>query len=242
MKGHSRERAALFVALLFCGLPRFAAAQEETVEWVETGRFGTGEGGASQVEQMDRIYTDKWLHAGVRFGPSLRIYTPPGDTPFTGGDGYGFSMDMAAQANLRILSFLSIQGEAVFTWDNASSSFSLQIPLVVQLNFFPGTFRFSPFFGAYYLAAMGKLKTSDSRTGEASSWSYADALPLGLTGGINGGMMLGPGMVFIDLRYAVDLGEPEAQNGDVKTYQRRMVSLSLGYEFGFFTRKGRNRP
>jgi hypothetical protein len=262
MKRHSRRGAAAVVltaALLFRALPS-AAAQEETVEWVETGRFGAGEGGPPQIAPMKPAYTNKRLHLGARLGPSMRIYTPSGDTPFTGRDTMAFSMDAAVQANLQVLSFLSIQGEAVFTLDNASDwiysrnpngqidryardfgSFSLQIPLLVHLNFYPGKFRLSPFFGAYYLAALGRLKTSDSQNNQESSWSYGYNPPFGLAGGLNGAMRLGSGMIFLDLRYTADLGEPTVKMGELKTYRRSMVSFSLGYEFGFFTKRGGRR-
>jgi hypothetical protein len=205
---------------------------------------------------MEPAYTEKRLHLGARIGPSMRIYTPSGDTAFTGMDTTAFSMDAAVQANLQILPFLSIQGEAVYTWDNASDwyysrnpggqinryardfeSSSLQIPLLVHLNFYPGAFRISPFFGAYYLAALGKIKTRDSQNNRERSWSYRYDPPFGLAGGLNAAMSLGRGMIFLDLRYTADLGEPAVQDGDVKTYQRSMVSLSLGYEFGFLTKR-----
>jgi hypothetical protein len=61
-------------------------------------------------------------------------------------------------------------------------------------------------------------------------------------GGLNGAIKLGAaGMIFADLRYTADLGvtvreEPGASEG-IKTYRRSMASLTLGYEWGFFTKK-----
>jgi hypothetical protein len=264
MKRHSRRVPAAFVlsaALLFCLLPHPAAAQEETVEWVETGRFGAGEGEPPLTAPEEGTgHTGKRLYAGVRLGPSLRFYTPSGDTLYTGGDTRSLSLDTALEANLRLLPFLSIQGEVIFTWDNASywnytrisgvtdrytqdyTSFSLQFPLLVRLDLYPGQFRVSPFLGAYLLAALGNLRTTNSLDDRQLSWAYRVSPPVGLLGGLNAGRKVGPGILFVDLRYGIDLGEPEVRSGDLKTYQRSMVSLTLGYELGFIDMQRENTP
>jgi hypothetical protein len=245
------------------------AAQEGNApireERIERGRFGTEEADPSPTIQDTGNSGNKVLYLGLRVGPSLRIYTPFGDTPYTGGDTYALSLDTAFQIDLRILSFLSIQGEAVFTWwDNASvwaytrgpnseiyrytqdyTAISMQFPLMVKLNLYPGTFRISPFFGAYYFLALGDLENTNSLNDDQESWAYDVSPPLGLLGGINGGIKLGGGMIFADLRYTADLGttvrkQPEASEG-IETYWRSMVSLTLGYEWGFFAKKGRNK-
>jgi hypothetical protein len=187
------------------------------------------------------------------------MYTPTDDTPYTGGDAFGFALDTALQASVQILPFLSVQGELVFTWDRASrwdyfhtisgerdrftwdyTSFSLMFPLVAKLNFYPGKFRVSPFLGLYFLVPLGDIQISESLTNGKESSSYRYSPPVGLLGGLSGAMKLGPGMIFADLRYAADLGEAEPA-GDIKTYLRSMGSLTFGYEWAFFTKKGR-RP
>jgi hypothetical protein len=240
-------------------LPLFAAAQTEssrTEEWVETGRFGAEEPEAPEAGEKTADYFNHWLYLGARLGPSLRIYTPSGDTPYTGGDTYGFALDTAFQANLQILPFLSFQAEALFTWDTASrwdyartssgeidrytwdyTTFSLMFPLMAKLNFYPGRFRVSPFFGCYFLVPLGDIQVTESLSGEKQSDSYQISPPLGLVGGISGAIKAGPGMIFADLRYTADLGEPEPA-GDLKTYLRSMGSLTFGYEWAFFTKKG----
>jgi hypothetical protein len=56
-------------------------------------------------------------------------------------------------------------------------------------------------------------------------------------GGIAVAFPVGSGMLFADIRYAGDLGEPKLQNG-LSTYRRNMLSISIGYEFGFFKKTG----
>jgi hypothetical protein len=267
MKGCLGRRipaAALSAALLFCLFPFFAAAQEGNSpireERIETGRFGTEEADPSQPAGETGNPGNKLLYLGLRLGPSLRMYTPFGDTPYTGGDTYALSMDTAFQINLRLLSFLSIQGEAVFTWDNAPvwdyitgpdseirytqdyTAVSIQFPLMVKLDLYPGKFRVSPFLGAYYFWALGDLKNTNSLNDNQRSWAYDISPPLGLLGGLNGAIKLGAGMIFADLRYTADLGtivreEPGVSEG-LEIYRRSMVSLTLGYEWGFFAKKG----
>jgi hypothetical protein len=228
------------------------AAQTRTEEWVETGRFGTEEIEETGADTKGGI-NDRWLRLGLRAGPSLRFYTPSRDTRYTGGDTRAAALDLAFQASLRVLSFLSVQAEAVFTWDNASlwayepgvvrytkdyTAFSLQFPVLVKFDFYPGKFNLSPFLGLYYLAPLGRLEVSNSLDNETSSLSYRASPPLGFLGGLSGSMKLGPGAVIADLRYGADFGGIKAKDGSTEEFRRSMISLTLGYELGFFTRKG----
>jgi hypothetical protein len=248
--------------LLFTVLPLpFTAAQTQsrTEEWVDTGRFGAEEPKDADAAAPARGINSDRLYLGLRVGPSLRFYTPADDTPYTGGDTHAPSLDAAFQANLRILAFLSVQVEAVFTWDNASvwayrsasltdrytrdySSFSFQFPLLVRLDFYPGRFRVSPFLGVYYLLALGDLEASDSLGGGSRTVDYEVSPPVGFLGGLSGAVKFGPGMIFADLRYAADLGTFRAGDGSIEKFRRSMVSFTAGYELGFFPKKKEGRP
>jgi hypothetical protein len=236
------------------------AEKPQTEEWIERGRFGAEDVEVTEAGKDSGDYHNHWLYLAARTGPSLRMYTPTDDTPYTGGDAFGFALDTAVQASVQILPFLSVQGELIFTWDRASrwdyfhtisgerdrftwdyTSFSLMFPLLAKLNFYPGKFRVSPFFGLYFLVPLGDLQISESLTNQKNTSSYRYSPPVGLLGGLSGAMKLGPGMIFADLRYAADLGEVEPAEGDIKTYLRSMGSLTFGYEWAFFTKKGR-RP
>jgi hypothetical protein len=246
----------LTAALFFCLLP-FSAQAQTTEERIISGRFGVEEPSAEDADTDGGSYRDQRLFLGARLGPSLRFYTPAGDTAFTGGDSYGASLDAGIQVSLQIVRIFSIQAEAIFTLDNASvwnyalnsnnvdidryarrfSSFSLQFPLTAKLNFYPGKFRISPFAGAYFIVPLGTVKNS-SPLDEEESFAYSVSPPLGILGGVSAGLPLGPGMIFADIRYTADLGEMELEQGvELQTYRRHMVTVSLGYEFGFFEKK-----
>jgi hypothetical protein len=251
--------AALLSAALFCLFPLSTSAQTRTEEEVSTGRFGAEEPEDDGAPAVKKGLDTDWLYLGLRAGPSLRFYTPAEDTRFTGGDTYAVSMDIALQANVQVLSFLSIQAEAVFTWDSVSlwayrsgsasvadryskdyTSFSFCFPLMVKFDFYPGRFRISPFLGAYVLAPLGKLEASNSLNNERQSLSYKVSPPLGFLGGLGGALKFGPGAVIADLRYTADLGKQEAAKGKIDEFRRSMISVTVGYEFGFFAKKRGN--
>jgi hypothetical protein len=150
------------------------------------------------------------------------------------------------QVSYQILSFLSIQTEALFTMDTATfwmrdsnddihkeeySSQSLMFPLVLKGTIRTGRFLIAPFVGMYGILPL-------------SSGYSIDGPPIGFTAGSAFGVQVGPGTLFLDARYAVDLKEtvwderpdywPSARPDDYPSYQRSMLSLTVGYEWGFF--------
>jgi hypothetical protein len=265
MKKHPRWKAALpampplvtallAAALLFVIPPLFAETRTE--EEIDTGRFGA-EDTVPETAWKEGLNTE-WLYMGFRLGPSMRMYTPSDDTPYTGGDTHAAALELGIQANLQILPFLSIQGEVLFTWDNASvwdyrrgtnnelrythdyTAFFLQFPLMVRLDFYPGKqgrVRLSPFAGMYFLAPLGELTVSNSLTNVEASVRYKSSIPLGLLGGVAGAWKVGPGAIIADLRYAADLGSLRGRDIGIREFRRSMVSLTVGYELGFFSKK-----
>jgi hypothetical protein len=248
----------LSAALLLCGVSFLAPAQT-TTEQLETGRFGAGEPAPAESAGTGAIHNDRWLYLGLRAGPSVRLYTPSEDVAFTGGDTYSPSPEVGIVADIRIVPLFSVQTEIDFTWDRAAvwkytanedqndlerytrhfEGFSLQFPLLAKLNFYPGKFRVSPFFGPYAIVSLGEIKTGRPQYDEEST-AASLSLPLGLLGGLSLSYPLGPGMIFADLRYAADLGEPDLSAiGITETYKRHMVSLSMGFEFGLIRKRQR---
>lgn len=246
-----RSVFSFVAALMLFGMIPFFSAAQTTEERIETGRFGVEDPAAADAVSDSASYKNYWLLLGARLGPSMRIYTPPDDTAFTGGDIYDLSLDAGFQAGVQIVPLFTVQAEMVFTWDNASvwfyalnpngldvdrhsrefQGFSLQIPLTAKLNFYPGKFRVSPFLGAYVLLPLGKMTIKDPLAGEESV-PYSFSPPLGILGGVSAAFPAGPGMFFVDLRYSADLGLAEAE-GRGDTYRRGSVALCAGYEWGF---------
>jgi hypothetical protein len=108
---------------------------------------------------------------------------------------------------------------------------------MAKLNCYPGKFRVSPFLGGYFILPLGEMRTRSPLDTE-KSFSYSVTPPVGLLGGVSAAYPAGPGMIFGDLRYAADLGEPELRDsGGITSYRRHMLSLSFGYEFGLFKKR-----
>ncbi|MDR2257550.1 MAG: hypothetical protein LBE14_00215 [Treponema sp.] len=251
-----KKVSPLLAALLFFSVTPFFAAAQTSEERIETGRFGAEEPEAEDAGSGGKTYKNHWLFLGARLGPSLRIYTPSDDTPFTGGDTYGMALDAGFQASAQIIPLFSLQAEVIFTWDNAAvwfyslnpnkvdvdrhtmkfTGFSLQFPFTAKLNFYPGKFRVSPFLGVYVIAPLGNMIINESLLNSEESVSYSFSPPVGLLGGLSAAFSAGPGMFFADLRYSADLGKPDLKGGG-DTYRRGSAALCVGYELGFFRKR-----
>ncbi|GHV75744.1 hypothetical protein AGMMS49942_05650 [Spirochaetia bacterium] len=203
----------------------------------------TGKGGEPKVYPQYRLFL------GLRGGYSLRIYTPsivtidPVDPEST--------FEAALHVAYHPWRYLGFQTEVVFTRDSTSfqsydqigdkhtyqyNSMSLMIPLLVKGTFAFSQFVVSPLAGVYLTFPLGRMtminETNKKIDEETADFSYP--LPLGLTAGVEMGMHLGPGLLFLDIRYAADLAKTVRLSEDATTdlYHRNMVSLSLGYKFG----------
>jgi hypothetical protein len=73
---------------------------------------------------------------------------------------------------------------------------------------------------------------------EGQDADYPYSVPLGLIIGGTAGIRLGPGTLFTDIRYGIDLGNTSvASYGIMDIYKRNFVSFTLGYEVGFIKRR-----
>jgi len=62
--------------------------------------------------------------------------------------------------------------------------------------------------------------------------------------GVTGGIRVGPGMVFIDPRFSMDIGQSilnRAPRTEI-SYQRTLIHIGLGYKYGFFPKKEKSKP
>jgi hypothetical protein len=205
-----------------------------------------------------------WLSLGARLGGSAHFYKLGSDLEdFYSGvnidiDSH-FSFDGAVQAAVNISDIFAVQTELLFTKDTVTGtahaggydieesfeSTSLLIPLLAKASFRPGNFVVSGFAGIYFTVPLGDMK--DKRTVEyggyidSESYNYEfEKAPLGFMVGASGGIKLGPGNLFADLRYAMDFSDTEAslENVTEALYKRSMFMFSLGYEIGLIGKGG----
>jgi hypothetical protein len=210
---------------------------------------------------------NRWLYVGLRAGGSFRFYILPTLVKdYSSNFTQSFSYEAAVQLGFRFLSFMSVQVEAVFTQDSAPfrgpkfqlneteiryvyytdsyNSKSLMFPVTVKFPLEFAPYIVSPFAGAYFILPLGQMEVATTEEGKTGgSYEYAYSLQLGITFGVDLGVRLGPGILFLDLRYNGDLGNTIVQmdDGTTREYTRNMFSFSLGYELAILNKRRRVR-
>jgi hypothetical protein len=192
------------------------------------------------------------LYAGLRAGSSLRFYSRIVSSPFVENDvSYFFNLTAGIQGAYYFFAGFGVQLDLLFTNDYAPfksyelppspdgdlytsndpfSSVSLMIPLALKYTFRKGGHFASVLAGGYLTIPLGKMEN------ESLGGSFAYTPPPGYTLGVSLGTKAGPGNLFLDLRWAADLGETRT-NAGVLIYQRSMVSITAGYELGFIRKR-----
>ncbi|MFP3090419.1 hypothetical protein LQZ21_08845 [Treponema sp. TIM-1] len=213
------------------------------------------ESAAVESREGNGLYLGRF-YLGLRGGGSFNAYSSLVAGGYEAGTSQGFSAGGAVVLEYRIFRFLGLQAEAIFNYDtfkvakiatiNANldkrvtdrySSMSLMFPLLVKVPLEIGNFSLAPFVGLYYAMPIGtlKLEPGDASVGPAAgSYAYAIDPPLGLLLGIDSGLLLGPGELFVDLRFSRDIGMTVADKGYGIQYVRNQIGLSLGYKFQLF--------
>ncbi|GHV29075.1 hypothetical protein AGMMS4952_14170 [Spirochaetia bacterium] len=197
-------------------------------------------------------YPEYRLFLGLRGGYSSRFYTAEGYLQSNSVQGNTF--ETAFHVSYLPWRYLGFQAEVLFTMDFATfskfhitggnnavelektsfQSMSLMVPLIVKGNIPLSRFIISPLVGLYFTFPLGVITATDKDSAYESVFSYSP--PLGFLAGAELGMHLGPGILFLDVRYAGDFGNTLWENGD-PIYGRSMITVSLGYKFGLLKKK-----
>ncbi|MDR1972991.1 MAG: PorT family protein [Treponema sp.] len=195
---------------------------------------------------------DYWFMTGVKAGLSPRWYISPGeDTP----GAQGLNLEGGVFGALRLNSLLALQLELLLTgdvvvyrgldWNKGAytlenekfTNTSLTVPFLLKLNFKAGPVRISPMAGFYVAVPLGKTKYRRSTGGGDNTYGFS--VPLGFAGGLEGALPFGPGKLLAGLRYSMDFGYMTINSSPETRVRRNMLSIYLGYEFGFFDRNRR---
>jgi TolB-like protein len=198
-----------------------------------------------------RVSNTRRFYMGLRGGFSAHLYYPDPDYwDYPDGDmSYpSFVPEAAAQMSLQLASFLAVQAEAVFlSADDAfeidrgnttTLSYSaMMFPVLGKLTLRPGPVLLAAFGGVFFTVPY----TAMTFTVNGTDYSYKFDPPMGWIAGVNIGVKAGAGTLFLDMRYAEDLDDITLTGdwGSQAVYKRRMVFVSLGYEFGFGGGRGR---
>jgi hypothetical protein len=206
-----------------------------------------GENGGVRGQDEDPAWKTNWLYVGLQAGISFRMYNTKDSqslgTSFTPGihlevqpavfqwlgNYFTFSLQTAISLSwdkaVFKIDYEVLDGNGKSTWVKQAVEFddySLIIPLLFKISVKPNRFLIGPYAGAYYVLHLG----------EGSS----KGLPLGISLGVELGLHAGPGILFLDLGYSADLSESVFAAKPDMPYRRMMVSLSMGYSFGFGSR------
>ncbi|MDR1929976.1 MAG: hypothetical protein LBQ44_05020 [Treponema sp.] len=212
-------------------------------------------GGGGGFNGLENDPLDRKFYLGVGAGLSWGFYALGGGADYKSAVAQSVSWELSVLAAFRPFSWLSIQAEAVINQDSQSfqmlkpsgigwityterySTQTLTFPLIVKIPLLLDSFLLSPYGGFYYTLPLRGMSRESNEPGALGSYSYNQP-PLGMTAGLEIGFRLGPGLVFLNLRYFVDFGSV-AVPATAFSYNRSRFSLSSGYQIGFFQRKKR---
>jgi hypothetical protein len=206
--------------------------------------------------EVQKVWDDKIINAGIRSGVSRHWYKAPEETA---PGAYSLTYEGGLFIAVRLNSLISFQAEADFIWDdlvyrgvsNISTditynpalanerrrSFSLLFPVLVKLNFRPGSFRLAPYGGIFAFVPLGDTTYRSYPEEEEDSFSWSAAVPLGFSAGFEIARKLGPGMIIADIRYSGDFSKITVHDAVETSYKRGMLSFTMGYAFGFISVK-----
>jgi TolB-like protein len=237
------------------GIQSFLIAQDAILQAITGKRYGLG----SSFTAKEDDWKNKWLYAAFRAGPGIHFYNTGGGAYSATKSGNGISFDGAVQITAQLLDFIALQTEVIFTADSFAvlarenvtdsagnilhgydtvitiTSNSILAPILLNFSYCPGVYLLSLsggiFFGLPFNAVM---------TGSSGDESYTGALSatMGYAVAVNAGLKIGPGLLFVDVRYMGDLTSATFDSSDVilSAYKRNILEVSLGYRFGFFSK------
>ncbi|MDR3161193.1 MAG: PorT family protein [Spirochaetaceae bacterium] len=194
------------------------------------------------------------LYLGIRGGAAFNTYSIALNSwGYEGSLTQSFGYEVAVFADFRILRFLGVQGEVIFSPDalmvskiisiNGQSvavidrfeSLSLTFPVLIKIPLDFGVFNLSFYTGGYGILPLGKTRIK-SDVG-AGAYTATTEPPLGFIFGLDMGFHLGPGMFVLDMRYSRDFGITAVKSPINLPYTRDRLSASLGYKFLLWKRQ-----
>jgi hypothetical protein len=244
------------------GLVTESGGYRVTINAIDTetaARLGQYEGRIriALTQRIGAYYRENGLFfIGLRAGLGAGMYTPGADIlpgSYSGGKieipTTKLSPDFALQASIAPVRFFAVQAEAMLVMDGFTVAYTppmrdreavREITYLSLVTPVLGKFMFKPKLGNLTLLLQGyggiyftiPLTAMDAG-GSAGTFSEPFQVPRGFTGGGGAGIKLGPGFVFLDLRYMADSGDTEL-TGTGKIHKRQRLSFSAGYEIKVF--------
>jgi hypothetical protein len=190
----------------------------------------TANGTRGSVDLPDND-SDAWKHKvlflNARLGVSNRYFLSKG-VP----DALIFTGDAGIEGEVHPFNFFALQFGANYAmdWDPRVSS-----PL-------SGTYIVSIPFMAKFLLNTSKATTLGIYGGGYANFPILGKTtppPFGVLAGLDLAVHAGPGAVLFDIRYSADMGNTDAEDDKIESYNRMFLTFSAGYKIGFIKRKAR---
>jgi len=181
-------------------------------------------------------WRDNWLYLGLAATWSPRVYLGT-STNLTTTPYIPLYPLPGLSAEFHFLNFMSFEagvemaGDTVKRKDNKSyNNLLLEVPLSVKFVFKPGSnLMLEPYLGANLTFPFFK-----------GDWRTSYPLPLSGLLGFQTGVKAGPGAVFFDIRFAMDISSTSSVGLPISNkdyFQRVIIHLGVGYKYGLFQRK-----
>jgi len=166
-------------------------------------------------------WRNKWLYLGLAATWTPRFYIVGGNSKYYGDPHGGFS------AEFHFLNFLSFETGVELAADWPEKIYDIdtmiEIPFLLKFVIKPNAyFMLEPYAGAYFNISLRKTTVPS-----LFSW----------LAGFQYGVKVGPGAVFLDGRFAMDIGDTKVWAGNNPIpYKRYLFHIGLGYKYGLFQR------
>jgi len=171
-------------------------------------------------------WRNKWLYVNLNFLWTPRVYSSRFQSINIA------SVGAEAMVDFHFLNFMSLKLGAeiiqdwVVTYSSTGEYFAdmvMDIPLALAFVFRPGdNFMLEPYVGINYNLSLTKVTTP---------------YPLSWMAGAELGVRLGPGILTLDPRFAMDFNRSWITARPSVNYWRYTIHLGIGYKIGFFNRK-----
>lgn len=219
------KKSVVTVLIFFTALT-FAQAQN-------AGRFAVGLRFGAQIgiHKADSDFTDYLKYNNQSFGYHLKEKSLPNPNLVLFGS-YGFTNYIAVQTEFNFNFAQGVRGDNGSSWIDMTYS-SLDIPLLLKINFMLGSSRIGVLGGPYLTVALGKVKTAYTGFSASDEENNIDTPNFGFLAGLFYVRPIGFGNFVADARYAMDLGTSKARisGADFGIMQRRGILISAGVEF-----------
>jgi len=192
------------------------------------------------VRGRDYDYRDNLLYLGLAAIWSPRIYID--DDGNTSGHiryvpSFGISLEWHFQNVMSVETGAELATDELVAFPNANkdnryNNTMIEIPLLIKFVFKPGSgFMLEPYVGGYASIAFFNTDRNTKPPFPLFSWLLGFQL----------GYKLGPGAIFADARFAMDIFPSKVKAippaTDEVNYKRNIIHLGLGYKYGIIQRK-----